>query len=142
MLLDRQTFSHALSALPFLQQLTSHTGPLSGRLELSREEVLGIMDITAHVLRILCLLLHLQKRLGFSLQLLGSQLQAVLEYDPSVVSVFVSEPPPETSPLLDTLNLIDRDFTEPEAMPPYLNVIDSVSLLCRTVPLGVGSSVN
>ena len=100
------------------------------------------MDITAHVLRILCLLLHLQKRLGFSLQLLGSQLQAVLEYDPSVVSVFVSEPPPETSPLLDTLNLIDRDFTESEAMPPYLNVIDSVSLPCRTAPLGVGSSVN
>ena len=85
--------------------------------------MLGVMDVTAHVLRILCLLLHLQKRFGLSLQLLGNQLQAVLEYDPSVVSVFVSEPPPETSPLLDTLKLMDRDFTEPDAMPGYLNVL-------------------
>ena len=85
--------------------------------------MLGVMDLTAHVLRILCLLLHLQKRFGLSLQLLGNQLQAVLEYDPSVVSVFTSESSPETSPLLDTLKLMDRDFAEPEAMPGYLNVL-------------------
>ena len=90
--------------------------------------MLGVMDVTAHVLRILCLLLHLQKRFGLSLQLLGNQLQAALEYDPSDALPISFRYPgiasgSETSPLLDTLKLMDRDFTEPDAMPGYLNVL-------------------
>ena len=79
--MERQTFSRLLSALPYFQQLLSHTLPI---LELNEEESLGLMDVTAHTLRLLCLLLHFQKRFGISPQLLGSQLQAALEYDASV----------------------------------------------------------
>ena len=97
--MERQTFSRLLSALPYFQQLLSHTLPI---LELNEEESLGLMDVTAHTLRLLCLLLHFQKRFGISPQLLGSQLQAALEYD--------------------TLNAIDQEFHDPENMPAYLNV--------------------
>lgn len=117
--MERQTFSRLLSALPYFQQLLSHTLPI---LELNEEESLGLMDVTAHTLRLLCLLLHFQKRFGISPQLLGSQLQAALEYDASIVSVFGVQSPPETAPLLDTLNAIDQEFHDPENMPAYLNV--------------------
>lgn len=70
--MERQTFSRLLSALPYFQQLLSHTLPI---LELNEEESLGLMDVTAHTLRLLCLLLHFQKRFGISPQLLGSQLR-------------------------------------------------------------------
>lgn len=117
--MERQTFSRLLSALPYFQKLLSHTLPI---LELNEEESLGLMDVTAHTLRLLCLLLHFQKRFGISPQLLGSQLQAALEYDASIVSVFGVQSPPETAPLLDTLNAIDQEFHDPENMPAYLNV--------------------
>lgn len=117
--MERQTFSRLLSALPYFQQLLSHTLPI---LELNEEESLGLMDVTAHTLRLLCFLLHFQKRFGISPQLLGSQLQAALEYDASIVSVFGVQSPPETAPLLDTLNAIDQEFHDPDNMPAYLNV--------------------
>ena len=117
--MERQTFSRLLSALPYFQQLLSHTLPI---LELNEEESLGLMDVTAHTLRLLCLLLHFQKRFGISPQLLGSQLQAALEDDASIVSVFGVQSPPGTAALLDTLNAIDLECHDPDNMPAYLNV--------------------
>ena len=135
--MERQTFSRLLSALPYFQQLLSHTLPI---LELNEEESLGLMDVTAHTLRLLCLLLHFQKRFGLAPQLLGSQLQAALEYDASIVSVFGIRSPPETAPLLDTLNAIDQEFHDPENMPAYLNVCLRKMLHFRTAQLIAGYS--
>ena len=135
--MERQTFSRLLSALPYFQQLLSHTLPI---LELNEEESLGLMDATAHTLRLLCLLLHFQKRFGLSPQLLGTQLQAALEYDPSIVSVFGVRSPPETAPLLDTLNAIDQEFHDPENMPTYLNVCLRKTFHSRTARQIAGCS--
>ena len=135
--MERQTFSRLLSALPYFQQLLSHTLPI---LELNEEESLGLMDVTAHTLRLLCFLLHFQKRFGISPQLLGSQLQAALEYDASIVSVFGVQSPPETAPLLDTLNAIDQEFHDPENMPAYLNVCLRKVLHSRTARQIAGCS--
>ena len=124
MLLDRQTFSRLLSALPFLQQIATPTqtqGALQSVVRLRMAEVLGVMDFSAHVLRVLALLQHLQKRLGLSLQLLGAQLQAALQYEEAVCRYFTADAPPDTAPLLDTLALIGRSFAQPADMPAYLN---------------------
>ena len=86
------------------------------------EEVLGLLNVTAHVLQTLALLLHLQKRMGSSLEGLCNQLQAMLEYNGEMVACFESGAIPETSPLLDTLKEVDQRFAEPVNMPPYLNV--------------------
>ena len=135
--MQRQTFARLLSALPYFQQLISHTLTL---LELSEEESLGLMDATAHVLRLLCLLLHFQKRFGLSPELLGVQLQAALEYDASIVTVFGVHMPSETAPLLDTLSAIDQEFSEPENMPSYLNVRLQERLHARIARRTVGCS--
>ena len=138
-LLRRQVFSRLLSALPYFQHLalTNHTptspsdlptGSLDNSinttqsLSVTTEEVLGILNVTAYVLQTLSLLLHLQKRFGLSLDLLGNQLQSMLEYDQERIACFDIASIPETSPLLDTLKEIDQRFAEPANMPAYLNV--------------------
>ena len=138
-LLRRQVFSRLLSALPYYQHLalTNHipTSPsdpsadhlnnsinTSQSLGLTTEEVLGILNVTAYVLQTLSLLLHLQKQFGLSLELLGNQLQSMLEYDRERIACFDIASVPETSPLLDTLKEIDQRFAEPANMPAYLNV--------------------
>lgn len=136
-LLRRQVFSRLLSALPYFQHLvlTNYIPPsdLSAdhpnnsisteqSLGVTAEEVLGIMNVTAYVLQILALLLHLQKQFGLSLDLLGTQLQSMIEYDRERIACFDIDSVPETSPLLDTLKEIDQQFAEPPNMPAYLNV--------------------
>ena len=78
----------------------------------------------AFAFKTLAILLFQQKRLGLSLQLLGEQLQSILEYDDRIWGYFADpgSPKPTSSPLLDALSLIDQTYAAPANMPVYLNV--------------------
>lgn len=77
-----------------------------------------------YVLSILCILFYQQKQYHIGLQLVGDELTSLFVYSEDVRKVFVASdvPPPSTSPLLDTLSLIDQQFAEPDGRPEYMNV--------------------
>lgn len=133
-LIDRQVIFRIVSALPFLLEHANdnYIPQLGGKPQFitsfkpyGDEERLGVYSFVYYVLTILSILFFQQKQYHIGLQLIGDELTSLFVYCEDVRKVFVGGDvlAPSTSPLLDTLSLIDQQFAEPDGRPDYLNVI-------------------
>ena len=70
------------------------------------------------------ILLYQQKKYHIGLQLLSDEIRAIFTYMENVRTIFISSeiPAPSTSPLLDSLSLLDQSYAEPSNKPLYINV--------------------
>lgn len=146
-------FFRIISSFPFLlehannqyiPQLGGKPSFISSFASYSDEERLGVYSLVYYSLSILTTLFFQQKQYGIGLQFLGDEVTSMFAYTDSVRLVFMASelPAPTTSPLLDTLSLVDQQFSEPANKPKYMNVLLPSPCKHRTVVKAVGSNVN
>lgn len=132
-LIDRQVFFRLLSAFPFLLEHASqiYIPQLGGQPQFissfqpyQLEEILGLYSLLYYSYSILTILLYQQKKYHIGLQLLSDEIRAIFTYMENIRTIFVSSeiPAPSTSPLLDSLSLLDQSYSEPSNKPSYINV--------------------